>query len=196
MTRILSTVALALTLIAASSATAAADKQGLKAKYEEKSFTLQHNLHFDDDDHEAEWQNYINGDFAPLGAKVTVTKIDDAKAILVVEDPPLTIKLDIEHANPDPAAVLDRILGATAPSVKGLGKEDLKGINYAAIFEGMTRKAVFLAVGYPPYHYTPPFRKDSATNHDPKADELTYMKGTYDFLKVTFSNDKVVDIED
>jgi len=144
MTRISLTVALVLTLVAASSATAGPDKQGVKAKYEGKSFTLQHNLHFDDDDHQAEWQNYIDGDFVPLGSKVTVTKIDDTKAI----------------------------------------------------FEGMTRKAVFLAVGYPPYHYTPPFRKDSATNHDPKGDELTYMKGTYDFLKVTFSNDKVVDIED
>lgn len=196
MARISPTVALVLTLAAASSAAPAPDKQGLKAKYEGKSFTLQHNLYFDDDDRQAEWQNFLAGDFAPLGAKVTVTKIDDSKAILVVEDPPLTIKLDLEHANPDAASVLDHILGATAPSVKGLGKTDLKGIKYAAIFEGMTRKAVFLAVGYPPYHYTPPFRKDSATNHDPKADELTYMKGTYDFFKVTFSNDKVVDIED
>jgi len=173
---------------------AAADKKELKAKYEGQAFVLQFNLHVDDN--EAEWQNYINGDFVPLGSKVTVTKIDAAKAILQFEDPVRTIKLDLEHANPDATYVLDRMLGATAPSLKGLSKTDLKAIKYASLLEGMTRKAVFLSVGYPPYSYTPPFRKDSAVNHDLKADELMYMKGTYDFFKVTFSGDKVVGFED
>jgi hypothetical protein len=61
----------------------------------------------------------------------------------------------------------------------------------------MTRKGLFLAVGYPPYSYTPPFRKDTAVNHDPKTDdELTYMKGTYDFMKVILEKNRVVEIED
>jgi hypothetical protein len=185
---------LTLALLEASPSAHAADKQELKAKYEGKSFTLQHNLHVQDN--EAEWQNYIEGDFVPLGSKVTVTKIDDEKAILVFENPTRTVKLDIEKANPDATVVLDHILGSTAPSLKGLGKKDLEGIKDAKILPGMTRKAVFLAVGYPPYSYTPPFRHDSATNHDPKASELTYMKGTFDFFKVIFSGDKVSAIED
>jgi len=194
MTRIFLVVSIVLACVVASPATHAADTKDLKAKYEGQSFILQHNLHVDDN--EAEWQNYISGDFVPLGSKATVKTIDKGKAILVFEDPPRTIKLDLEHANPDATFVLDRILGAAAPSLKGLGKKDLQGIKYASIMEGMTRKAVFLSVGYPPYSYTPPFRKDSATNHDPKADELTYMKGTYDFIKITFAGDKVAGIED
>ena len=186
--------ALILALVAASPPTQAADTKERKAKYEGKSFTLQHNLHVDDN--AAKWQNFIEGDFVPLGSKVTVNKIDKDKAILAFEDPPRTIKLTIEDAIPDATVVLDQILGSTAPSLKGFGKTDLEGIKHGKILEGMTRKAVFLAVGPPPYSYTPPFRHDSAVNHDPKASELTYMKGTYDFMKITFSGDKVSDIED
>ncbi len=180
--------------VGASPSTPAADAKELKAKYEGQSFTLQHNLHVQDN--EAKWQNFIEGDFVPLGSKVTVKKIDKDKATLAFEDPPRTIKLTIEDAIPDATVVLDQILGSAAPSLKGFGKTDLEGIKQGKILEGMTRKAVFLAVGPPPYSYTPPFRKDSAVNHDPKASELTYMKATYDFMKVTFSGDKVSDIED
>jgi hypothetical protein len=194
MRRALPVLALAATLAASSSAPAA-DPKALKEKYEGKSFVLQHNLHIDEN--EAEWKNFISGDFVPLGSKVTVTKIDKSKAMLVFEDPARTIKLDLDDAVPDAMFVLDRILGTTAPSLKGLGKTDLQAIKYASILPGMSRKALFLAVGYPPYSYTPPFRHDSATNHDPKKDdEMTYMKGTYDFLKLTLSKDKVTDIED
>ena len=187
-------VSLVLVLLATSSSTRAAEPKDLKEKYEGKSFVLQHNLHIDDN--EAEWQNFIGGDFVDLGSKVTVTKIDKSKALLTFEEPPRTVKLDLAGANPDATVVLDRMLGSAAPSLKGFGKQDTTGIKQGVIMVGMTRKAVFLAVGYPPYSYTPPFRKDAAVNHDPNADELTYMKGTYDFLKVFFSKDKVADVED
>lgn len=186
--------AVVLASFAASTSATAAEPQDLKAKYEGKSFVLQHNLHIEDN--EAEWQNFIEGDFVELGSKVTVVKIDKSKALLAFEEPARTVKLDLAGANPGAAVVLDHMLGATAPSLKGFGKDDLTGIKHAIVREGMTRKAVFLAVGYPPYAYTPPFRKDAAVNNDPNADELTYMKGTYDFFKVYFSKDKVAAIED
>ena len=183
-----------LAFMGASPSTEAADKKELKAKYEGKSFVLQFNLHVQDN--EAKWQNFIEGDFVPLGSKVTVTKIDADKATLTFEDPHRTIKLTIEDAIPDATVVLDQIVGSAAPAVKGFGKTDQDGIKQGKILEGMTRKAVFLAVGPPPYSYTPPFRHDSAVNHDPKANELTYMKSTYDFFTVVFSGDKVSELKD
>jgi hypothetical protein len=183
-----------LALVGATPSTEAADKKELKAKYEGQSFVLQHNLVVQDN--EAKWQNFIEGDFVPLGSKVTVKKIDGDKAILGFEDPPRTIKLTIEDAIPDATVVLDQILGSAAVSLKGFGKTDLEGIKQGKILEGMTRKAVFLAVGPPPYSYTPPFRHDSAVNHDLKANELTYMKSTYDFFTVVFSGDKVSELKD
>jgi len=104
------TVALAIALATASSAmpAGAADKNELKAKYEGKAFVLQHNLHVDDN--VAEWQNFIEGDFVPLGSKVTVQKIDPKRAVLVFEDPPRTVRLDLDDAIPDATVILDHIL--------------------------------------------------------------------------------------
>jgi hypothetical protein len=152
-------------LVGASPSIQAADAKELKAKFEGKSFILQHNLHVDENT--AKWQNFIEGDFVPLGSKVTVTKIDAKKATLVFEDPVRTVKLEIDDAIPDATFVLDRVLGAAAPSTKGFGKTDLEGIKQGKILQGMTRKAVF-SRWPPPYSYTPPFRHDSATNHDPR----------------------------
>lgn len=44
--------------------------------------------------------------------------------------------------------------------------------------------------------FVPLGSKDSAVNHDPMASEPTSMKATYRLLKVTFSGDKVSDMED
>ncbi|HEY3176605.1 MAG TPA: hypothetical protein VGK94_12695 [Candidatus Polarisedimenticolia bacterium] len=62
----------------------------------------------------------------------------------------------------------------------------------------MTRRGVFLAVGYPPYYYSPPFflDKKAASNHDTDADTLTYMASTWDFLVIEFKEGKVLSVED
>src|SRR5262245_8003966 len=100
------TLALTTTLALAALArpAAAADKAELKAKYEGKSFVLQHNLHVDDN--VAEWQNFIEGDWVPLGSKVTVQKIDLKHAVLVFDDPPRTVRLDLDDAIPDATVIL------------------------------------------------------------------------------------------
>jgi hypothetical protein len=173
----------------------AQDCISVREKYEGKTLVLQHNLRFDDD--EARWVNFIGAaDYLDVGTKVTVTLVKSDGVSLAVEGKGLTIKLDLKKATPSCAMILERLLGPSAPSLKGFSATDLKGIKEGKLIVGMSRRAVFLAVGYPPYSYKPPFRGDSAVNHDPQSDELTYMKGTWDFVAVRFQNDKVVAIED
>jgi len=173
----------------------AEDCDSVRTQYEGKTFALQHNLRFDDD--EARWVNFTGaGDFLDVGTKVTVTFVKSDKASLGVTGRDKAIKLDLGKATPSCAAVLEHLLGPSAPSLKGLSSTDLKGIKEGKMVIGMTRRALFLAVGYPPYSYKPPFRGDAAVNHDPQADELVYMKGTWDFVTVKFQDNKVISIED
>ncbi len=171
------------------------DCSSVREKYEGKTFALQHNLRFDDDD--ARWANFIGAtDYLDVGTKVTVTQFKPNEISLAAEAKGMTIKLDLKKATPSCAVILEHLLGPAAPSLKGFSATDLKGIKEGKIIAGMSRRALFIAVGYPPYSYKPPFRGDSAVNHDPQADELVYMKGTWDFVTVKLKDNKVIAIED
>jgi hypothetical protein len=173
----------------------AGDCDSVKAQYRGKTFVLQHNLRFDGD--EARWVNFIGAaDYLDAGTKVIVTEVKSDEVSLAAEGRGITIKLDLGKATPSCTAILERLLGPSAPSLNGFSATDLKGIKEGKMVIGMSRRALFIAVGYPPYSYKPPFRGDAAVNHDPQADELVYMKGTWDFLTVKFQDDKVIAIED
>ncbi|MBN2400331.1 MAG: hypothetical protein JXI33_08350 [Candidatus Aminicenantes bacterium] len=173
----------------------AGDCSSVREKYEGKTFALQHNLRFDDD--EARWVNFIGAaDYLDVGTKVTVTQFKPNEISLTAEVKGMTIKLDLKKATPSCAMILEHLLGPSAPSLKGFSATDLKGIKEGKMVIGMSRRALFIAVGYPPYSYKPPFRADSAVNHDPQSNELTYMKGTWDFVTVKLQNNKVIAIED
>lgn len=173
----------------------AEDCGAVNAKYQGKTFALQHNLRFEDN--EARWVNFTGAaDYLDVGTKVTVTQVKSNEISLAVEARGVTITLDLGKATPSCAVILEHLLGPAAPALKGLSATDLKGIKEGKMIIGMTRRAVFIAVGYPPYSYKPPFRGDAAVNHDPQADELMYMKGTWDFVTVKFQGDKVIAIED
>jgi hypothetical protein len=106
--------------------------------------------------------------------------------------------MDLEDGQPTCDAILGRVLGATAPSLAQLSELDREGIRRGEILVGMTRGAVFMAVGYPPYYYAPPFLGDrkNALNHDPSAQKLTYVGSTWDFIPVSFAADVVAAVGD
>lgn len=196
----LSIVPLALVLFSATAIAedAPADCKAFKSVYEGKTFYLQHNLYHEDG--EATWINFMkSGDFLPVGSPVTVRKLKSDEALLKIKDETgreRTVEWDLDEALPDCATVLKLSLGETAPSLDGFQTVDVEGIKRGVILEGMSRKAVFLAVGYPPYFYERPWSGTPARNKDLTLSELTFAGSTYDFVIVKFENDLVKAIDD
>jgi hypothetical protein len=174
------------------------DCKALKSSYEGKTFHLQHNFYQEDE--EATWINFMKtGDFLPIGSEVVVKKLKKDEAVLEIKDEngrARTVEWDLDEALPDCETVLKRTLGEAAPTLDGLTEADLDGIKRGAISEGMSRKAVFLAVGYPPYFYERPWSDTPARNKDLSLNELTFVGSTYDYVIVKFDGDRVKAIDD
>jgi hypothetical protein len=174
------------------------DCKALKSSYEGKTFRLQHNFYQEDE--EATWINFMKtGDFLPIGSEVVVKKLKKDEAVLEIKDEngrARTVEWDLDEALPDCETVLKRTLGEAAPTLDGLAEADLDGIKRGAISEGMSRKAVFLAVGYPPYFYERPWSDTPARNKDLSLNELTFVGSTYDYVIVKFDGDRVKAIDD
>ena len=174
------------------------DCKALKSSYEGKTFRLQHNFYQEDE--EATWINFMKtGDFLPIGSEVLVKKLKKDEAVLQIKDEngrTRTVEWDLDEALPDCETVLKRTLGEAAPTLDGLAEADLDGIKRGAISEGMSRKAVFLAVGYPPYFYERPWSDTPARNKDLSLNELTFVGSTYDYVIVKFDGDRVKAIDD
>lgn len=174
------------------------DCKALKSSYEGRSFYLQHNFY--QDDGEASWVNFMKtGDFLPIGAAVTVAKLKKDEALLQIKDETgrtREVEWDLEDALPDCETVLKRTLGESPPLIEGLPEADVDGIKRGAIAEGMSRKAVFLAVGYPPYFYERPWSDTPARNKDLSLNELTFVGSTYDYVILKFDADRVKAVDD
>jgi hypothetical protein len=196
----LSAVAMALAAFSAAAVAedVPADCKTPKSTYEGRTYYLQHNFYHEDG--EATWINFMaTGDFLPLGAPVTVRRLKSDEALLKIKDETgreRTVEWDLEEALPDCATVLRRSLGEAPPSLSGMQSIDVEGIKRGAIIEGMSRSAVFLAVGYPPYFYERPWSGTPARNKDLALSELTFVGSTYDFIIVKFEEDHVKAIDD
>ena len=173
----------------------AADCKAIRAEYEGKTLYLQYNLW--NHDGEAKWVNFMReGDFVDLGTPVLVKKLKSDSAVLQVVGQKRQVELDLEDVLPDCGTVLSRMLGSSAPSLERLSDKDRDGIKRGALSVGMSRRAIFMAVGYPPYRYEKPFSNQTANNHDVTANELTYAGSTFDLVVVKFENDIATSIDD
>ncbi len=173
----------------------ALNKKELREKYEGKTFYLQHNLWHQNGS--VSWVNFIGvGDYLPIGTKVEITDVNKEEMVFKAEGYDEKYEFDLEDARPSYEEVVDRVFGDSKPSMEGLSESDREGIKAGKVKEGMTRQGVFKAVGYPPYSYTPPFKRTGAINHDPNEDELDYMKSRFDMVIYKFEDDKLVEITD
>lgn len=193
-TTILAALLAVLLLAGVLSAGAGGDWQQAKEKHQGKTLYLQYNFYYDDD--EADWMNYVEAQFLPPGTPVVVKKVKEEELILEPEGLDGKLEVEMDECEPSYLQVFERMLGEQAPSLDGLSEIDLEGIDSAEILVGMSRRAVFLAVGYPPYFHQLPFTDRKVINKDLEADRLTFAKGSWDVVHVTFKDDKVSAIDD
>lgn len=93
----------------------------------------------------------------------------------------------IRKYTPGPiASLVSRTFGPDCEPIDTLSAVDREGIETASIIEGMSKKGVVLAVGYPPDHATPSL----------EGDVWKYWKGRVDTLELTFENGYLVEIHD
>jgi hypothetical protein len=169
---------------------------GSYSQYEGSTYILQYNLFYDEDDDEGDWENFISEWFVPLGTEVTITDASKKRIVIKSEEFDGQVEINMKDVTPSWDEWAQGLFGDSKPPLDGLNEQDMKGIDKGEIFEGMTRKGVFLAVGPPPYSFSAPFGSRKVSNKDPEADELTWLLGFWNVVNVSFDDDVVTAIDD
>jgi len=173
----------------------------LRQVYEGNDFYLQHNVWYRDKG-EIHWFNYIlAGEFIPLGSKVTITKMKTDKLKFRVEGIEDTFQIKLWNCQPSYEKIIGRIFGKTPPVITNVNDIDKKGISNGKVYEGMSRKGLFFAVGFPPY--CSPSRNpgssevDKPVNTNLNSTEFIYWKNRFDKIIYYFDeNDIVTNVRD
>jgi hypothetical protein len=126
--------------------------------------------------------NYIGkGDFVVAGSKVVMVKVAKSDFLIQLAD---GRQVEIENIEKFTTlglkAISERMFAATAPDLSGLSEAELAAVKAGRIEVGMSKKAVLLAVGYPPAHET-----------SISSDSWLYWQSRFNKQRVDFVNDRV-----
>lgn len=151
---------------------------------------LRTNLHPDERRARLYATNYQQPGLLPVCTQVELLRYTPRKLVFVV----VNTGRKYEYRWHDSAAEpfdqhLSRYFGTrctTRDQLAKLSPLDRRGIRQGYAFPGMTRRAVELAMGYPPRHTTP--HRDR--------DDWIYWKNRFDRLSVRFEGDLVADVVD
>ena len=126
--------------------------------------------------------NYIGkGDFVAAGSKVLIVKVGQKDFVVQLED---GRQVEIENIEKFTLlgikAISERMFAATAPVLSGLSAAELAAVKAGRIEVGMSKKAVLLAVGYPPAH-------ESSIS----SDSWLYWQSRFNKQRIEFVNDRV-----
>ena len=146
------------------------------------------NLHPDEERHRLYSVNYQQAGLIPLCSKVKIESVDKRKMTFRVLDGDREYEYLFHNSMRDPIPKhLDRYFGTKCePRVEAFSEVDRKGIKSGTVQPGMTKKAVILAIGYPPEHATPSLDSDI----------WTYWKNRFGKMHVHFADGKVSEIRD
>ncbi len=132
--------------------------------------------------------NYRRGSSIPVNTKVKLLEITN-KAIKVQMEPGgqvLEVRNVIKHTNDDTIKAFEKLFGKNKVNLSGFTRLEMENIKKGTVAKGMRKKAVLIAIGYPPQIET--MSLDS--------DQWTYWSSRWNRFIVHFKNGKVDRIQD
>ncbi|PZN83998.1 MAG: hypothetical protein DM484_03440 [Candidatus Methylumidiphilus alinenensis] len=132
--------------------------------------------------------NYRRGFLIPVNTRVSLVSISSKKAELKLADSgqPLTIENVPKHTNEDMQTAFKKIVGPRKVDIDTFSKAEQESILTGKVKKGMGRKAVLVAIGYPPQIETPSL----------DSNDWTYWSSRFNKFIVHFKNGKVDNIVD
>jgi hypothetical protein len=132
--------------------------------------------------------NYRKGFLIPVNTRVSLVSIGSKKAELKLADSghPLTIENVPKHTNEDMQTAFKKIAGPRKVDLSAFSVDEQESILAGQVKKGMGRKAVLVAIGYPPQIETPSL----------DSNDWTYWSNRFNRFIVHFKNGKVDNIVD
>lgn len=132
--------------------------------------------------------NYRKGTLLPINTQVQLKEITGGDIRLEIL--PAHAKLRIEnvekHTGDDVKQAFNKLIGKNKVDLSRFSSSEREYIALGRVGEGMRKKAVIAAIGYPPITETPSLENN----------EWTYWSSRFNRFIVKFKNDKVAQIQD
>ena len=132
--------------------------------------------------------NYRRGLLLPINSQVILKNINN-KTIVVDVLPShfeLVIKNVPKHTGDNTTQAFTKLFAKNKLDLSGFSEQEREKINAGKVANGMQKKAVIAAIGYPPQTETPNLQ----------VNQWTYWSSRFDRFIVYFENDRVTRIKD
>lgn len=132
--------------------------------------------------------NYRRGTLLPVNSQVRLEEITSKEIQLKIlpEQTKLRIENVEKHTGDNTPAAFNKLFAKTRVDLSRFSALERENIDLGRVAKGMHKKAVLVAIGYPPITETP----STASN------EWTYWSSRYNRFIVHFDRDKVSSIKD
>ena len=132
--------------------------------------------------------NYRKGVFVPINTQVQLQEItsDDIMLELLPDHTKLRIENVEKHTGDSTTQAFNKLFGKNKVDLSRFSATERDYIASGRVGEGMGKKAVIAAIGYPPITETPSLN----------GDQWTYWSSRFNRFIVKYKNDKVVEVQD
>lgn len=131
--------------------------------------------------------NYRDGVLLPINSEIILRKMSGREIMIEVKSSGDNIKISNsrKHSRQNIAEVFEKLFSKTKINISGFSALEKENIKIGEVAVGMSKKAVIIAVGYPPEIETP----------STKSNQWTYWESRSNKFIIFFENDKVVRIK-